>query len=138
MILKADFKAKKAVLVFERFLIPCEVLLQNETLRVIPYGKPLERTVRVRSELPLNALEKLLSIKNEVVTEIRLKEVSSISFYYIRNPRKPVMEFLRSENGLGQIHLHIEDRGEVKLLLNLKDALKLRKKISLLLKRYRK
>ncbi len=128
--MKSALRFKKALAVLGRYWIPCEIDIEEQHLILIPYGKPVGRTVKIRSELSLTALEKLLIMKADTMKKkMPLEDIVSISLYYIRNPKKPIKDFLSSEKGVGLIELTTQGGEGIRVLLNYREALKLQSKL---------
>jgi hypothetical protein len=120
---------KVAYVLWERFLIKSRVMIDDETI-TIRLGDVKGKIVSVRSEPSLTNIGKVLSLKLGNEMKIPLKNVKKIRLFKVRKSRKDLSGLFKEEVGKGSYINEVVltyNNLELKLLMSLKDSLRLRK-----------
>ena len=120
---------KPVYVLWERFLIKSTITVDDESIAV-HLGDVKEKIVSVRSEPSLSNIGKVLSLKLGKEIKIYLKNIKRVRLFKIRRSRRDLSSLFKDELDRSSYAYEVVltyDTSELKLLMNFKNGLKLRR-----------
>ncbi len=123
---------KPVYVLWERFLIKSTITVDDESIAV-HLGDVKEKIVSVRSEPSLSNIGKVLSLKLGKEIKIYLKNIKRVRLFKIRRSRRDLSSLFKDELDRSSYAYEViltydtSDTSELKLLMNFKNGLKLRR-----------